>query len=187
MRPCSPKSLSLTTLLQADLLRHHTLMHSQVVPPPSPVRLWLGIASWRFAPVLICRLAHALHNWKLYPLAKVVSMLNFIFYGIEISVRCPIGPGLFLPHTQGTVIGAWSIGSNATIFQGVTLGTRELAISYNQYTRPTLGDNVIVGAGAKVLGGLLLDHNCRIGANSVVLVDVPPGTLAVGAPARLLH
>ena len=179
--------LSFITLLQADLLRQHTLMHSQLESPPSIFRLWLGIASWRIVPVLLYRLAHALHNCSLYPLAKAVSMVNFFFFGIEISARCPIGPGLFLPHTQGTVIGAWSIGANATIFQGVTLGARKLDFNYDEFIRPTLKNNVIVGAGAKVLGGVLLADNSCIGANSVVLIDVPAGALAVGLPARIVQ
>jgi serine O-acetyltransferase len=173
-------------LLRADLLRQHALLHGERAAAPAGLRLWLGMASPRFAPVLMCRLAHALHRAGLAPLAKLVSLLNFFAFGIEIAVRCPIGPGLFLPHTQGTVIGAWRIGANATIFQGVTLGAREVDFTYTERSRPTLGDSVTVGAGAKVLGGLLLGDGARVGANSVVLASVPVGALAVGAPARVV-
>jgi serine O-acetyltransferase len=134
--------------------------------------------------VLLCRLAHRLFRWRLGPLAKLLSLLNFFLFGIEIAVRCPIGKGLFFPHTQGTVIGAQAIGENAIIFQGVTLGARELDFSYGVASRPLLGDNVTVGAGAKVLGPVSLGDGARIGANAVVLTSIPAGTLAVGAPAR---
>lgn len=138
----------------------------------------------RFLPVALCRLAHALHRWRLGPLARLVSLLNFFLFGIEIAVRCPIGPGLFFPHTQGTVIGAWSIGSNATIFQGVTLGARELDFTYTEGSRPVLGDGVTLGAGAKVLGGVVLADGVRVGANAVVIDSLPAGSVAVGVPAR---
>ena len=127
-----------------------------------------------------------LYRKRLGPLAKLISLLNFFAFGIEIAVRCPIGPGLFLPHSHGTVIGAWRIGSNATIFQGVTLGAREVDFTYTKDSRPTLGDDIIVGAGAKVLGGVALGDRVRVGANAVVLKDIPADTLAVGVPARLI-
>jgi len=172
--------------LRADLQRQHALLHCRA-DLPQGLHLWVGMLSPRFAPVLLCRLAHRLHRWRLGPLAKLVSLVNFFFFGIEIAVRCPIGPGLFLPHTQGTVIGAWSIGSNATIFQGVPLGGREVDFTYTQASRPMLEDGVTLGSGAKVLGGLTIGRNARVGANSVVLASVPQDALAVGAPARVLN
>jgi serine O-acetyltransferase len=117
----------------------------------------------------------------------MISVLNFFLFGIEIAVRCPIGRGLFLPHTQGTVIGAWSIGENVTIFQGVTLGAKELDFSYLESSRPIVEDGVTIGSGAKVLGGLTLGSSSRIGANAVVLNDIAPGVLAVGIPAKVVE
>ena len=152
----------------------------------SGLRLWLGLLSPRFLPVLLCRLAHFFYLLKLGFLAKALSLLNFFLFGIEIAVRCPIGKGLFLPHTQGTVIGAWSIGENVTIFQGVTLGAREVDFSYRKSSRPTVGDNVTIGSGAKILGGLTLGSGSRVGANAVVLNDIELGMLAVGVPAKVL-
>ena len=172
-------------LLRADLLRQHALLYTGAATPPVGWRLWLGILSSRFIPVLLCRLAHALYRRRLSPLAKMVSLINFFAFGIEISVRCPIGPGLFLPHTQGTVIGAWRIGSNATIFQGVTLGAKEIDFTYTEHSRPTLGDGVTIGSGAKVLGGIALGDNVRVGANSVVLANILANSLAVGIPAHI--
>ena len=175
---------TLGALLRADLLRQHVLLHGEGAASPSGWRLWVSVASPRFIPVFLCRLAYALYCRRLGPLAKMVSLINFFAFGIEISIRCPIGPGLFLPHTQGTVIGAWRIGSNATIFQGVTLGAKEIDFTYAENSRPKVGDGVTIGSGAKVLGGITLADRVRVGANSVVLSDIPEGALAVGAPAR---
>lgn len=177
---------SLSAFLAADLRRARALQYGEAGVVSGP-RLWLGLASPRFIPVLLCRLAYRLYRWRLGPLAKLLSLLNFFLFGIEIAVRCPIGKGIFFPHTQGTVIGAQAIGANATIFQGVTLGARELDFSYDAASRPTIGDNVTIGSGAKVLGPLHIGEGARIGANSVVLSSVPAGALAVGAPARVVR
>lgn len=140
----------------------------------------------RIAPTFLYRLSHFFHLCRLGVIGKFLSCLNQVLFGIEIASSCQIGPGLFLPHTHGTVIGAWTIGSNLTIFQGVTLGARSLDFNPGPATRPTIGDGVNIGAGAKVLGGIVLGDNCRVGANSVVLSDLPPGCLAVGVPARII-
>ena len=179
------EDFSLLSYLVADLRRARVLLNGSA-DGVSGLRLWLGVLSPRFVPVLLCRLAHSLYRLRLGPIAKAVSLLNFFLFGIEIAVRCPIGRGLFLPHTQGTVIGAWSIGENATIFQGVTLGAREVDFAYQESSRPTVGDGVTIGSGATVLGGLTLGSGSRIGANAVVLESVPANVLAAGVPARVL-
>ena len=179
------EDFKLLSYLAADLRRAQVVMHG-AADGVSNLRLWLGVLSPRFVPVLLCRLAHWFYRLKLGTVAKLVSLLNFFLFGIEIAVRCPIGKGLFLPHTQGTVIGAWSIGENATIFQGVTLGAREVDFSYQESSRPTVGDGVTIGSGAKVLGGLTLGSGSRIGANAVVLSDVARGLVAVGIPAKTI-
>ena len=183
----STANFSFSGYLAADLRRQFRLINGDGAPLPSGMALWLGVLSPRFVPVLLCRLAHRLYLMRLSALAKIVSLVNFFLFGIEIAVRCPIGPGLFFPHTQGTVIGAWSIGANATIFQGVTLGAREIDFSYGEEGRPTVGDDVTIGSGAKVLGGVTLGNRARIGANAVVVDHVPQGTLAVGIPARIIQ
>ena len=180
-------NLSTVSLLRADLKRQAELLYGKNKPALKGLRLWLGILSPRFVPVLLCRVAHALYLRRLSPLAKIVSLTNFFAFGIEVSVRCPIGPGLFFPHTQGTVIGAWRIGSNATIFQGVTLGAREVDFTYTENSRPTVGNGVTIGSGAKVLGGIGLADRVTVGANSVVLSSIPEGEIAVGVPARLKY
>lgn len=177
---------TLTELLRLDVLRFYYLFHGNEDHPPQGLRLWLSLLSPRVAPTLLYRLSHFFSLCQLGVIAKLLSCSNAVLFGVEIASSCQIGPGLFLPHTQGTVVGAWSIGSNVTIFQGVTLGARSLDFNPGPATRPTIGDGVIIGAGAKVLGGIILGDNCRVGANSVVLTDIPPGCLAVGAPARVI-
>jgi len=170
----------------ADLRRYRSI--TQGIPADSPlgVRHWLSAFSPRFLPMLLCRVAHKLFTLKLGALAKVVSLVNFLWFGLEIAVRCPIGKGLFFPHTQGTVIGAASIGENATIYHGVTIGAKELDLGYTQSARPTVGNDVTLGSGAKVLGGIHIGNRVRIGANTVVIESVPDEALVVGAAARIL-
>jgi serine O-acetyltransferase len=117
-------------------------------------------------------------------LPYLLSYLNQIIFGIEISPKCAIGPGIFFPHTSGTVIGASKIGRNVTIFQGVTLGAKDMDMGFDRALRPELGDYVVVGAGAKVLGGISLGDNVRVGANSVLLRSVPANATVAGVPAR---
>lgn len=180
------ENFKLLSFLAADLRRARVVLYGSA-DGVSCARLWLGVLSPRFVPVLLCRIAHCFYCLKLGPVAKAVSLVNFFLFGIEIAVRCPIGKGLFLPHTQGTVIGAWRVGENATIFQGVTLGAREVDFSYSEQSRPIVGDGVTIGSGAKVLGGLCIGNGARIGANSVVLQSIPAHALAVGAPARFVQ
>jgi serine O-acetyltransferase len=179
------EGFSLRAYLKADLRRAQVLLHGSTTRL-SGLRLWIGLLSPRFIPILLCRLAYFFNLLNLGLIAKLMSLLNFFFFGIEIAVRCPIGKGLFLPHTQGTVIGAWSIGENVTIFQGVTLGAKELDFSYQESSRPIVQDGVTIGAGAKVIGGLVLATDSRVGANAVVLSDVASGTLVVGIPAKVV-
>jgi serine O-acetyltransferase len=175
----------LFTYLKADLRRVRILVYG-ASDKQSGILLWLGIFSPRFLPVLLCRLAYFFYCLNIGPVAKAFSLLNFFLFGIEIAVRCHIGKGLFFPHTQGTVIGACSIGENVTIFQGVTLGAKELDFSYQESSRPTVGDNVSIGSGAKVLGGVTLGSGSRVGANAVVLNNIGPGLLAAGIPAKII-
>jgi serine O-acetyltransferase len=178
------QNFALFEFLAADLRRADALLCG-TTRDVSGVKLWFSVLSPRFVPVLLCRTAYFFYCHKLTAIAKCFSLLNFFCFGIEIAIQCRVGKGLFLPHTQGTVIGAYSIGENATIFQGVTLGARELDFSYLESSRPIIGDNVTIGSGAKVLGGVKLGDGSRIGANAVVLESVPPYVVAVGVPARV--
>lgn len=107
--------------------------------------------------------------------------INITFFGLDIVPGIPIGGGFYLPHTVGTVIMARQIGRNATLVSNVTIGMR------NEPAFPAIGDNVFIGAGARILGAVTIGDGASIGANAVVLTDVPPGATAVGVPARILQ
>lgn len=181
----SVTEMSLRQLLRADLVRQRQLLTGN--PEASTRGLWRGCFSPRFAPVLLCRLAFCSDRAGLRILARLFSMINVVMFGIEIGVRCKIGPGLFLPHTHGTVIGAEEIGSNAVIYQGVTLGAKDLDFSYDAEHRPVVGDNVLIGAGAKVLGGVSIGHGVSIAANAVVLKSMPDNVVVAGIPASVVR
>lgn len=176
--------MSLKTLLFADLARQYSV--TGILKQPSIFGVLRAAFSPRFMPVVIFRLSHWLYQCKLSPIAKLLSLMNFVLFGLEIAVKCEIGEGLYFPHTQGTVIGANKIGINATIYHNVTLGAREIDLGYAESSRPTVGDNVIIGAGAKVLGAVYLGSHSRVGANAVVLDNVSEGTTVVGIPARTI-
>lgn len=176
---------SLLGLLRMDLLRLQRLSNGSQACSSTSLLLWLHLLSPFMLPVLFYRISHFLYLCEMRLLAKLFSCLNAFLFGIEIASSCSIGPGLFIPHPCGTVVGAWSIGCNVTIFQGVTLGAKYLAFDFDQSSRPLLGDDITIGAGAKVLGGISIGSNSIVGANSVVLSDVPSGCIAVGVPAQV--
>ncbi len=122
-------------------------------------------------------------------LASCVRRIAFVLTGVEIHPDARVGPGLRLAHTMGTVIGARVvIGADATIYQGVTLGAARLGeglAGWEAY--PVVGDRVTIYAGAMLLGRIRVGDEAVIGANSVVLEDVPAGAVAVGVPARLIN
>lgn len=138
----------------------------------------------RFLPIVCCRLGRAALLLRIPVLPQIFTYANLVLFGIEITPRCEIGPGLFFPHTSGTVVGAWKIGRNATIYQNVTLGSKSLDMVFNSDLRPELGDGVTLGAGSKVLGGIKIGDNATVGANSVVLQAVEADSIVVGIPAR---
>ena len=135
--------------------------------------------------VLFHRLAHWLwlKNWKL--LARWISTFSRWLTGIEIHPGAVIGRRFFIDHGMGVVIGETAeIGDDVTLYHGVTLG----GTSWNKGKRhPTLGDNVVVGAGAKVLGPVTIARGAKVGSNSVVTRDVPEGATVVGIPGRIIN
>ncbi|WP_027924129.1 serine O-acetyltransferase [Pseudomonas sp. URMO17WK12:I12] len=172
------------TLLKSDLERYYSLVgKSANVSKFGALKAFFNI---RLMPVAFIRLAYWCAHHHMGPISKIVCLLNLVVFGLEYSAKVKIGPGLFLPHTVGTVIGAASIGANATIFQGVTIGAKEADMNYCPERRPTILDDVIIGAGAKILGGITIGEGSKIGANAVVLNDVPAGRVAVGIPARII-
>jgi serine O-acetyltransferase len=130
------------------------------------------------------RFAHWLHLLGLPFIPRLISHLARFFTGIEIHPGATIGHGVFIDHGMGVVIGETAIiGDYALIYQGVTLGGTGKECGKRH---PTLGENVVVGAGAKVLGNLQIGNNVRIGAGSVVLRDVPADCTVVGIPGRIV-
>lgn len=129
------------------------------------------------------RVGHALYQWKLLFLARLVSQTGRWFTGIEIHPGATLGRRLFIDHGMGVVIGETSvIGDNVTLFQGVTLGGTG---KQKGKRHPTLGNNVVVGAGAKILGDIHIGDNVSVGANAVVIEDVPANSTVVGVPGRV--
>ena len=131
------------------------------------------------------RINHFLYKIKLKFLARLLSQISRFFTHIEIHPGAKIGKNLLIDHGSGVVIGETAIiGNNCTIYQGVTLG----GTGKEQGKRhPTLKDNVFVGSGAKILGNITIGNNVKIGANSVVLKDVPDNTTVVGVPAKIVR
>ena len=173
--------MKLGELLDADWARLQFLSGTA-----SRRRSLTSCLSPRFAPVALLRLAQVLHTGGWTRLAKVPSLLNFLLFGLEVPARLEIGKGLVLVHTQGTILGAARIGANVTVYQQVTLGARVADFAYRLELRPVVEDGVTLTAGAKVLGALTLHQGCTVGANAVVLTDVPANALAVGVPARIV-
>jgi serine O-acetyltransferase len=121
------------------------------------------------------------HGWFL--MARLLSHLGRFLTGVEIHPNATLGPGLFIDHGMGVVIGETAeVGENVTLLHGVTLGGTSLR---KEKRHPTLGDNVVVGAGAGVLGGFTIGSGSRIGAGSVVVREVPPNSVVVGVPGRI--
>lgn len=149
-------------------------------------RRWRACFSARFACVSLVRMAQCLHRKGWRRLAKLVSLTNFVIFGIEVPAQLPIGPGLVIPHSQGTIIGAGYIGRDVTIYQQVTFGAKLADFGYNPEARPHLSDGAIITSGAKVLGPVRIGVGAIVGANAVVLKDVPDYAVAVGVPAKVI-
>lgn len=137
-----------------------------------------------FKAIIYYRIAHKLYVKKHYFLARWVSQKGAHKTGIEIHPGAQIGKGLFIDHGHGVIIGETAIiGDNVTLYQGVTLGGTG---KEHGKRHPTLGNNVMVSAGAKVLGSFTIGENSKIGAGSVVLEEVPPNSTVVGVPGRVV-
>jgi serine O-acetyltransferase len=138
-----------------------------------------------FHAILIHRFNHFLHKMGIPLIPRFLSQVARLFTGIEIHPAAEIGEGFFIDHGMGVVIGETTIiGKNCTLFQGVTLGGTG---KEKGKRHPTLKDNVVVGAGAKILGNIVIGSNSYIGANAVVLKDVPDNSTVVGIPGRIVR
>lgn len=137
-----------------------------------------------FHALLAYRISHWLRMHRVPILPRVLSQLARWLTGVEIHPSARIGTGFFIDHGMGVVIGETAeIGDYVTLFQGVTLGGTG---KERGKRHPTLGNHVVVGAGAKILGGITIGDNVKIGANSVVLKNVPPNSTVIGVPARVI-
>src|SRR5438094_576113 len=135
--------------------------------------------------LLFHRLAHRLWRGGRVITARFVSHVGRFLTGIEIHPAARIGPGVFIDHGMGVVIGETAeVGENVTLYQGVTLGGTSLR---REKRHPTLGDNVVVGAGAKIIGAFKIGDGSRIGAGSVVVREVPTNSVVVGVPGRVTY
>lgn len=150
-------------------------------------------AAKSFAEVIFCypglhaiwahRIAHTLWNNKMFFLARLLSHINRFITGIEIHPQATIGKRFFIDHGMGVVIGQTAdIGDNVLIYQGVVLGGTS---TEKKKRHPTVGNNVIIGSGAVLLGNIKIGNNAKIGSGSVVVKDVPAGATVVGIPAKV--
>jgi serine O-acetyltransferase len=135
-----------------------------------------------FHAIVMHRIAHWFYKRNLLLIARIISQINRFITGIEIHPGARIGKGFFIDHGMGVVIGETTeIGDNVTLYQGVTLGGTG---KEKGKRHPTLGNNIVVGSGAKILGPLKIGDNAKIGAGAVVLKDVPPNSTVVGVPGK---
>jgi serine O-acetyltransferase len=168
----------------SKLLYHDLIMFSKSKNNDNNYFLWTKIIHPRFIPVLFIRVAFFLNKFILTkPLSYLFTFLNIVLFGIEVTPKCYIGKGLYIPHTFGTVIGARQIGDNVTIFQGVTIGAKYADTDFTINSRPIIGNRVMIGAGAKILGNISIGNHSIISANSLVISDVPDGVTMIGVPA----
>jgi serine O-acetyltransferase len=139
--------------------------------------IWPGVHA-----LLAHRIAHALHNAGVPFLPRLIAAVARSVTGIEIHPAATIGTGFFIDHGMGVVVGETAeIGNDVTLYQGVTLGGTGFATGKRH---PTVQDNVTIGSGAKLLGPITVGHGSKIGANSVVIHDVPPNSTVVGNPGH---
>jgi serine O-acetyltransferase len=147
------------------------------VAPAEILAAWPGIHA-----LLAHRIAHALEASGVPAVPRLIAAISRSATGIEIHPHAEIGDGLFIDHGSGVVIGETAkIGNNVTLYQGVTLGGTGFATGKRH---PTVEDNVTIGSGAKLLGPITIGHGAKIGANSVVIHDVPPNSTVVGNPGH---
>jgi serine O-acetyltransferase len=152
--------------------------------PAATSRLEVILTYAGFHALLIYRIAHWLKSYGVPFVPRALSQLARWLTGIEIHPSATIGTGFFIDHGMGVVIGETAeVGDYVTLFQGVTLGGTG---KERGKRHPTLGNHVVVGAGAKILGGIKIGDNVKIGANSVVIKNVPPNSTVIGVPARVI-
>ena len=157
--------MTLIKLLQSDLERYYfyTGRPNRV---PKIIELYKCFIIPRCLLASLYRVSHSFYNREWVILGQLITWIAFFLFGSEINSRTEIGPGLFFPHPNGIVIGAKSIGCNAVIYHQTTIGAARVEFGMNN--RPVLGDNIVIGAGAKILGDFSMPDDCLVKANSLI-------------------
>lgn len=170
--------MALIQALRADAQR----LNANNASIPKLAKLFVTNSS--FAAVAVFRVSSALCNSK-PEVARLLSKVNLILHGIDIDYRAQIGPGALFAHPVGTVIGGdCTIGSGATFMSCVVLGRKDVLGGPDIGMYPTIGNNVLFGTGATILGPISIGDNSRVGAHALVLDNIQPNSLAMGSPAR---
>src|SRR5829696_3187533 len=174
--------LSTLTRVAGELRRDVAAAHARD-PAARGVSSLEILAAWPgVQALLVHRVAHALSEQRVPLAPRMLALFSRSFTNIEIHPSAEIGDGLFIDHGTGVVIGETAeVGDNVTMYQGVTLGGTGFATGKRH---PTVEDNVTIGSGAKLLGPITIGHGAKIGANSVVIHDVPPHSTVVGVPGH---
>src|SRR5829696_730066 len=174
--------LSTLTRVAGELRRDVAAAHARD-PAARGVSSLEILAAWPgVQALLVHRVAHALSEQRVPLAPRMLALFSRSFTNIEIHPSAEIGDGLFIDHGTGVVIGETAeVGDNVTMYQGVTLGGTGFATGKRH---PTVQDNVTIGSGAKLLGPITIGHGAKIGANSVVIHDVPPNSTVVGNPGH---
>jgi serine O-acetyltransferase len=177
--------VKLKELLYADLVRQFELEgHPHL--RPNFFRLLARLPHYRFLPIFFLRVSRAayLAGWPVIP--HFFTYLNIVMFGLEVTPKCEVGPGVLISHPVGCVIGASRVGRNVTFVHAVMVGAIVPDNEFNPALRPVIGDNVILGAGCRVLGGVEVGEGATVGANSLVIRSVPPNTTVMGVPAKVI-
>ncbi len=184
-RPGPPKTMGLFALFSADLRAWKGIgFLGSGINRDAPITFSEGLKLWWNYPAVratfIYRLSHWCYRHRIRLLPGILWRMNIRRFGLDIVPSVPIGPGLYISHPVGTVVMARGLGRNVSLITNVTIGMR------NTHEFPLVGNDVTIGAGARVLGGIVVGDGATIGANAVVIDDVAPGATMVGIPARPL-
>jgi serine O-acetyltransferase len=175
--------LVIIKLILISIFFHDEIKEAQKKDPAAKSFLEVLVLYQGLHAIVCYRAAHFLYKMRLFFPARMFSQCARFFTGIEIHPGAKIGKRLFIDHGMGVVIGETSIiGDNVLIYQGVTLGGTGLVKGKRH---PTIGNNVVIGAGANILGDITIGDNSYVGANAVVIKDVPPNSTVVGVPGRI--
>jgi len=175
--------LAIIKLILISIFFHDEIKEAQKKDPAAKSFLEVLVLYQGLHALVSYRIAHSFYKMHLFFPARLISQVARFFTGIEIHPGAKIGKRLFIDHGMGVVIGETSvIGDNVLIYQGVTLGGTGLVTGKRH---PTIGNNVVIGTGANILGDITIGDNSYVGANAVVIKDVPADSTVVGVPGRI--